>query len=101
MSSILVNCGKCSTKMKISSCWQQSIANIILNDTKSIDYPLTVFDEVLKQITDLGKGIVGDNTIYMSNCYVHLNCSIRLLKRISCLVYPQKFEVAGSNINCC
>ena len=59
---MLTDCSKCSTKMKISICRQQSVANIILKDTEGKDYHLTVFDEVLKQLTDLGKASAGDNS---------------------------------------
>ena len=60
-------------KMKISSYWQQSVANIIIKVTQGIDYSLTMFDEVLKQITDLGKGIAGDNSSIYS-LYEQLLC---------------------------
>ena len=60
-------------------CQQQNVANIILKDTEGRNHCLTVFDEVLKQITDLGKAIAGDN----SSIYEQLLCAPQLQYTIS------------------
>ena len=61
MNGILADCSKCGTKMKISRCRQQSVENIVLKDIEEKYYRVTVFDDVLQQITDNGKPSLGDN----------------------------------------
>lgn len=46
---VLADCGKYKTKMKISKCGHQSVANVILNDTEAKEYRVTVFHEILCQ----------------------------------------------------
>ena len=69
MANMLADCSKCRTKMKISKCHRQSVANIVVKDTEGKDHRVTVFDGVLQQIRDFGKKVQVTIPAHMSNCY--------------------------------
>ena len=49
-------CSKCSAKMKIGKWKNKNVARVILEDGEEKEHKLTIFDEVLQQIANLGGG---------------------------------------------
>jgi len=52
-------CSKCNTKMKLSKCNKQCVAHVIVEDEKGKEHKVTVFNDVLQQIANYGKEVVG------------------------------------------
>ena len=56
----LIVCQKCNAKMKAHRCQTQRMADITLEDDSKRVYHVTIFNDILEKVRNLGKQVVGD-----------------------------------------
>jgi len=60
----LIVCQKFNAKMKVTRCPSQRMADITLENDSKKAYHVTIFNDVLEKVRNLGKQVVGDVDIY-------------------------------------